>query len=176
MSLHPAEPAQLLVFVLQSGKEWDDALQKILQDQWGSLRHLGEWHPFNRTDYYVPEMGEGLHRAVASFERLVDPGMIAQEKLHAIAAEKQCTHAAGGRSYNFDIGYMDTDKVVLPSCKQGPWKVYWGEGIWLDIVMRYAKGNFSGTAWTFEDFVRNPYQRDLQLIREKYRKAVRVGC
>ena len=36
-----------------------------------------------------------------------------------------------------------------------------------------AKGEFHPTAWAFDDFKRNPYQHDLQLIRERWRKSVR---
>ena len=62
-------------------------------------------------------------------------------------------------------------KVVLPSYKRGPFKLYAGNGVWLDMLLTYAKGQFHPTAWAFEDFKRNPYQHDLQLIRERYKKA-----
>jgi len=166
-------PAQLIVFILQADSAWTVDLVRILEDQWGPIRHRGTFQPFDQTAYYTPEMGTGLFRAVASFERLIDPGEAAREKLNAIALERRVAVPDAGRCYNFDIGYMDPDKVVLPSCKQGPWKIYWGEGIWLDIVMHYAKGAFSGSPWSFEDFLRNPYQRDLLLIREKYKKALK---
>ncbi len=166
------EPAQLLVFILQPSKEWSAELVQKLEEKWGDLRHKGAWHPFDQTDYYTPEMGQGLYRSVASFHKEIDPSEIVQVKLESIALEKEfCTE--GGRHYNLDMGYMDADKVVLPSCKKGPWKLYSGNGIWLDIVLHYAKGDFTGTPWAFEDFVRNPYQHDLRLIREKYRKSVR---
>ena len=75
------------------------------------------------------------------------------------------------RRANIDIGYMDLDKVVLPSYKRGPFKLYAGNGVWLDMLLTYAKGQFHPTAWAFEDFKRNPYQHDLQLIREKFKKS-----
>ena len=75
------------------------------------------------------------------------------------------------RQVNIDIGYMDMDKVVLPSYKRGPFKLYAGKGVWLDMLLTYAKGLFHPTAWAFEDFKRNPYQHDLQLIRERFKKA-----
>ena len=75
------------------------------------------------------------------------------------------------RRVNIDIGYMDLDKVVLPSYKRGPFKLYAGNGVWLDMLLTYAKGVFYPTSWAFEDFKRNPYQHDLQLIREKFKKS-----
>lgn len=170
----PVIPAQLIVFVLRQGKTWNTELVELLENSWGPLRHRGEWHSFDQTGYYTGEMGEGLYRAIASFDALIDPGQIALQKKKAMDVEKLHLHSNSGRTLNLDVGYMDPDKIVLPSCKAGPWKVYWGEGIWLDIVMHYSKGNFSGSPWSFEDFVRNPYQRDLVLIREKYKKALKV--
>ena len=67
------------------------------------------------------------------------------------------------------------DKVVLPSYKRGPFKLYAGKGVWLDMLLTYAKGVFHPTAWAFDDFMRNPYQHDLQLIREKFKKARKNG-
>lgn len=168
-------PVQLLVFVLRQGNTWDDALVDALEQQWGKLRHRGAWHPFDQTQYYQGEMGKCLFRAAASFEQLVDPGRIASEKCAAMELERRFPRETSGRTFNLDIGYMDPDKIVLPSCKAGPWKIYWGEGIWLDIVMHYAKGKFQGSPWSFEDFVRNPYAQDLLLIREKYKKALKAA-
>ena len=91
--------------------------------------------------------------------------------------ELELSSAAGAsddaRHVNIDIGYMDLDKVVLPSYKRGPFKLYAGEGVWLDMLLTYAKGLFHPTQWAFEDFKRNPYQHDLQLIRERWRKSLR---
>jgi hypothetical protein len=39
------------------------------------------------------------------------------------------------------------------------------------MLLTYAKGEFHPTAWAFEDFKRNPYQHDLQLIRERFKKT-----
>ena len=167
-------PTQLLIFVLQSHPYWDGPLCSALESLGGTLRHRGDWFPFDRTEYYQPEMGGSLFRSVASFERLIDPAEITSYKKKSMKAEKEFLRPEGGRQFNLDVGYMDPDKVVLPSCKMGPWKIYSGDDIWLDMVMHYSKGSFSGTPWTFEDFIRNPYQRDLQLIRERYKKALKA--
>lgn len=117
-------------------------------------------------------MGENLYRGVLSFEKTIAPETIAVEKARSNALELELAESANPdhRKVNVDIGYMDLDKVVLPSYKRGPFKLYAGEGVWLDMLLTYAKGEFHPTAWAFEDFKRNPYQHDLQLIRERYKK------
>lgn len=167
-----SENAQLLAFVLQPGPEWLPEVIDALERTWGSIRHRGKLFPFDQTPYYTPEMGEGLYRGVVSFEKEIPPETIALEKEWSNALELTMASAAhpDARRVNIDIGYMDLDKVVLPSYKRGPFKLYAGRGVWLDMLLTYAKGQFHPTAWAFEDFKRNPYQHDLQLIREKFKK------
>lgn len=168
-----SEPVQLIAFVLQKGGEWNASVLEALEKTWGPIRHKGKLFPFDKTNYYEPEMGDGLFRGVLSFEKTIPAETIALEKERSNALEQTL---AGNpetfmRNVNIDIGYMDLDKVVLPSYKRGPFKLYAGNGVWLDMLLTYAKGVFHPTKWAFEDFVRNPYQHDLQLIREKFKKA-----
>jgi len=167
------EPAQLLAFVLCPSAAWDVNLLDLLKQTFGVLRHTGTLQPFDRTTYYMPEMGDGLFRGVVSFETLIAPESIGEFKQRSNELEKKCLRQDSLRSVNIDVGYMDVDKVVLPSYKRGPFKLYAGEGLWLDMLLTYAKGDFHPTAWAFEDFARNPYQKDLRLIREKYKKALK---
>lgn len=168
-----SEQVQLIAFVLQKGECWDDTVLDALQKTWGLIRHRGKLFAFDRTGYYEPEMGDGLYRGVVSFEKTIPAETIAQEKERSNALELSLAaeRLDAGRSVNIDIGYMDLDKVVLPSYKRGPYKLYAGKGVWLDMLLTYSKGMFHPTKWAFEDFVRNPYQHDLQLIREKFKKA-----
>lgn len=168
-----SENAQLLAFVLQPGADWLPEVIDALERTWGKIRHKGKLFAFDKTPYYTPEMGEGLYRGVISFEKTIPPETIAEEKERSNALELTMAMADNpeARRVNIDIGYMDLDKVVLPSYKRGPFKLYAGKGVWLDMLLTYAKGEFHPTVWAFEDFKRNPYQHDLQLIRERYKKA-----
>ncbi len=177
---HFSENAQLLAFVLQPAADWNPDLLESLQKEWGYIRHLGKLFPFDKTSFYQSEMGSGLYRGVVSFEQVVAPEKIGIEKQKANALEIQFSktffETEDGssqtlRKINVDIGYMDLDKVVLPSYKRGPFKLYAGEGLWLDMLLTYAKGKFYPTAWAFDDFKRNPYEHDLILIREKFKKS-----
>lgn len=167
-----SEQSQLLAFVLQEGNEWNPSVLKMLEEAWGPILHKGKLFAFNKTSYYNAEMGENLYRGVISFEKTVSPELISLEKIKSNDLELSTATSDGykKRFVNIDVGYMDLDKVVLPSYKRGPFKIYAGEGIWLDMLLTYAKGKFHPTAWAFEDFVRNPYEHDLLLIREKFKK------
>lgn len=168
-----SEQVQLLAFVLQKGDSWDPAIISALEKKWGAIRHKGKLFAFDKTNYYEGEMGRDLYRGVISFERTISAETIASEKKASNALEQELAGnpSTSMRNVNIDIGYMDLDKVVLPSYKRGPYKLYAGDGVWLDMLLTYAKGAFHPTQWAFEDFCRNPYQHDLLLIREKFKKA-----
>ena len=170
-----SEPVQLIAFVLQRGGEWDPAVPATLGGEWGPIRYKGKLFAFDKTSYYEPEMGAGLYRGVLSFEKCIPAESIALEKTRSNALEMAMAAEGDCRQVNVDIGYMDLDKVVLPSYKRGPFKLYAGDGVWLDMLLTYAKGLFHPTQWAFEDFKRNPYQHDLQLIRERWRKSLRTS-
>ena len=72
------EPVQLIAFVLQRGPEWNAVLLQKLKETWGAIRHKGKLFPFDKTDYYEPEMGSGLYRGVLSFEKCIPAETIAQ--------------------------------------------------------------------------------------------------
>lgn len=165
-----SEPVQLLAFVLQKGPSWDPDLLNLLEKTWGRILHQGSLFLFDKTNYYESEMGQDLYRGVISFECFISPEAIVSEKKRSNQLELDFS-LSQKRSVNIDVGYMDLDKVVLPSFKRGPFKLYAGDGIWLDMLLNYAKGHFKPTAWAFDDFVRNPYERDLLLVREKFKKT-----
>lgn len=169
-----SENAALIAFILQPGSEWNSSVLNTITRTWGPIRHLGKLFPFNKTAYYEQEMGKDLYRGVLSFEMQIAPQLVGDEKIRSNDIERHLSLANCHRLANVDIGYMDMDKIVLPSFKRGPFKLYAGKGLWLDMILTYAKGEFHPTAWAFNDFVQNPYQHDLILIREKYKKAQNV--
>jgi hypothetical protein len=164
--------AKLIAFIIAPQDSFENDWLGRLSGVFGALEHRGKFFPFGKTDYYKPEMGENLHRCVVSFEGLVEPENIAVYKNKAIELENCLRNESGGRILNIDTGYMDFDKIVLPSTKRGPFKLYVGSGIWLDMILTYAKGDFKPTEWAFADFRENPYKRDLLLIREKYKSGL----
>jgi len=164
--------AKPIAFIIAPQNSLKDAWLFAIADKFAALEYKGEFFPFCKTDYYKTEMGENLHRCAVSFEGLVEPEKIGVYKNKAIELENCLKNKTGGRILNIDVGYMDSDKIVLPSTKRGPFKLYAGGGIWLDMILTYAKGDFKPTGWAFADFQENPYKRDLLLIREKYKRAL----
>jgi len=164
--------AKLIAFIIAPKNSLEDIWISELSRCFGDLEHKGKFFPFNKTTYYNQEMGENLHRCVVSFKGLTQPEKIGSYKKKAIELENALKTPNGNRTLNIDIGYMDFDKIVLPSTKRGPFKLYAGDGIWLDMVLTYAKGDFKPTAWAFADFRENVYLKDLLAIREKFKNSL----
>jgi hypothetical protein len=145
------------------------ALERLL----GPVDFHGEPHPFGKTDYYEDEMGADLVRTLFTFEKLRPATDLVRVKL-AVAETERSFEAEGGRRYNIDPGYIDFFKLVLASFKEGPQKIYLGDGVWADPVMMYQDGVFHALPWTFPDFKAGIYTEELTAIRRLY-KAARRG-
>ncbi len=168
-----APPVKLLVAALWRDAEALRQAYIRMTAAWGPIDFEGPDRPFDATDYYDDEMGRDLVRRIIGFARLISPEDIAAIKLEACTIE-QTLAREGARTVNLDAGYLDANKLVLASLKQGPQKVYLGRGIWADLVALYRKGKFLTFEWTFADFKDGRYDRDLLHIREKYKESLRA--
>ena len=145
-------------------------LYPLLEERFGRIDFHGEGHPFTVTDYYRDEMGPELRRTIVSFEPLGSAADLAGAKLAASKIEGRLGEA-GNRLVNVDIGYMDFFKLVLASFKDGPQKIYLGEGVYADPVLMFHEGAFRPLEWTFPDFKTGTYGADLMAVRALYKAA-----
>ena len=107
---------------------------------------------FDTSEYYRPELGEGLLRIWYGFrdlcaaERLVEARLTTGEIEDRLAVE-------GRRRVNLDPGYLDLGKLVLASLKEAPDKVYMGEGVWAHTCLQFRDGKFTAPDHSFPDFM-----------------------
>jgi hypothetical protein len=168
-----ARPVKIFAAVLFKD---ENALQKALPGLaafLGEVDYQGKSVPFDVTGYYEKEMGAPLFRRIVSFEILTDPARLPEIKNQCAEIEKSLAAAPGGRTVNIDAGYLDFDKAVLASTKQGPYKVYMRDGIWADMTLHYEKGRYTPFAWSFADFRDGRYEKDFLRIREIYKKQTK---
>lgn len=152
-----------------------EALFQALEEAFGPLDHRGEFLPFDVTGYYAPEFGPDLRRGWVSFRGLDTPDRLPARKRKAAETEREWA-VAGRRTWNLDIGYMDADKVVLASFKRGPCKLYLGDGVYADLLLKYSQGRFEPLPWAFADFRDGRYGRQLLTIREKLKAESRQAA
>ncbi len=172
----PVEAEQvkyLCAILVPDGFDPEERLYPSLEEIFGEIDFRGTPHPFGVSDYYEDEMGPNLSRLIISFVRLDSPTSLVRLKLATSALEQDFAWE-DSRAINIDPGYMDYFKVVLASFKQGPQKIFLGEGVYADPVMLYQHGAFTYLPWTFPDFKSGIYDHDLTAIRRIYRDARRA--
>ena len=171
--INPAAPASKKVLALLTPEPvWEPTLCEHLENTFGSIDYRGPFFPFDDGGYYAPEMGSPLYRGMVSFRGLADSSELPRWKIAAQVLEATWSRD-GKRTRNLDIGYLDPDKLVLASFKQGPRKIYMGEGVWADMVLGYSNGGFVPAPWTFPDFRSGRYNSSLGVIREKLKAEMR---
>ncbi len=154
---------------------WEKELCGFLTEWFGPIDYRGSFFPFDATDYYFPEMGGPLYRGLASFRGLGYVQQLPEWKQRSRNLEQRLSLSEGHRTVNLDIGYIDFHKLVLASFKSGPCKMYLGQGVWGDWVMGYSEGEFKPNAWAFPDFQSGRYNKDLLVIRDRFKAETRQG-
>jgi hypothetical protein len=166
-----ADPVKLFTAILWAD---EDALQKavkMMEENWGAVDFVGPDHSFDSTHYYEPEMGANLKRRLISFLDLFPPDNIGSAK-HRCNELEDLLAKNTQRLINLDIGYLDHNKIVLASFKGAGQKIYMGKGVWADLIARYRSGRYQPFEWTFPDFKDGRYDRELNKMREIYRKQI----
>jgi len=154
---------------------------QLLAEVFGSVDYIGPKRCFDCTNYYQKEMGLGLVRYLVSFTGPHYADILPGAKRACIELERGCAvteevsqgdtqvgaqrQLVTRRTINLDIGYIDHHKVVLASTKQSGHKVYLDDGIYADIVMRFAHKSWQALPWSFPDFTDGRYNEELTAMR-----------
>ncbi|MFH1762376.1 MAG: DUF4416 family protein [bacterium] len=152
-----------------------DLTLKLLGNKYGEQDCISQVYRFDVTNYYESELGEQINRSFVSFNRLINPQDLPGIKLETNGIEEEYT-VNGKREINIDPGYMDYDKMVLASAKQGPYKLYLDQGIWGDLTLHYEKGKFIALPWAFADFKDGRYEKYFLGVRQRYKSGLKDSC
>jgi hypothetical protein len=159
--------------VLTALPEWVPDRVRLLETTFGSIDYRSDFVPFSDDTYYAAEMGGPLWRGWLSFRGNVSPRDLPSWKQQTRELEHLWA-MDGRRSWNLDIGYLDSDKLVLASFKRGPLKLYLDQGVWADVILGYSHGAFVPVARTFPDFRDGRYDKYLKVMREKMKAEMRA--
>ena len=166
-------PVKLFTAMISQDTSLFDELSEKLTAIYGPVDMESPTWPWDHTKYYEKEMGEGLKRKFIFFEKLVNPGIIADVKLKTDELEKQHLYEQGGRQINLDPGYLDEAKLVLASAKNFSHKIYLDHGIYGELTLYYADNNYQSLPYTFSDYKSEKYlevfRKARKLFREQYR-------
>jgi len=165
----PTAPPAMLVMggLFRERLSWEAAAVE-LEVSFGPLEKHELEFPFDRTDYYAREMGEGLRRVFVSFSNPVRQDELAGIKEESLRLEDALAEISGGerrRRVNLDPGLLDLDRLVLATVKNFSHRICLKGGIFAEVELIYRDGSFHPLPWTYPDYRRRDTLDFLHALR-----------
>jgi hypothetical protein len=163
------QPVKLICGILTGDASCLDEVRRDLAEAFGPVDHVSDVWPFDQTSYYESQMGPGLLRQFASFERPVDPGILASAKVRTNALEAELAgrlRCNVTRPVNLDPGTVGLSQLVLASTKGSAHRIYLGQGIYAEVTLQFARGGWQALPWTYPDYRDGRYHGYLREVRE----------
>lgn len=145
------QPAKLIVGLLFRDFDIRERALIALEEQFGPLDWISEAKSFVYTSYYESEMGPGIYRQTASFNRLVPPTDLVDIKLATNRLEDDFSRD-GGRQINIDPGLLSEERVILATGKNYTHRIHLRGGIYADLTLIYQAGSYQVLPWTYPDY------------------------
>lgn len=148
------------------------------------VQHLGpvacdsEAFDFTETEYYTATMGANLKKQFLTFERLIDPGALADIKRQTNNWEAEYAATADHvepRPLNLDPGYITLAKLVLASTKDHAHRIYLRDGIYAELTLNFRHRRWQPLEWTYPDYLRDDFQRFFTRCREWLLNCGKLG-
>jgi hypothetical protein len=147
-----------------------------LQQLHGPVALASPAFDFHQTHYYEPTMGPGLRKRFLAFERLVEADCLATVKLQTNALERELADSgtyAEARPLNLDPGILCLGKFLLATTKDQAHRIYLRNGIFAEVTLRFAAGEFTAWPWTYADYREAEVRAFLKEARDVYRRRLR---
>ena len=167
-----AEDVKPISSLFSPNKQLIDTVIGELEEVFGPTDWISPELFFDRTQYYVKEMGWPLHRRFISFKNLIRPDDIVEIKLATNRVENKYLRE-GKRRINIDPGYISLERLILTTGKNYIHRIYLSKGIYADLSLVFNKNSFKPLKWTYRDYadpVAIGYFND---VRERYKRQVR---
>jgi hypothetical protein len=151
---------------------WNDSIRiedvyPRIEKEWGAIEERSAVYDFVHTGYYKDEFGERLLKQFVSFESLVDINIMPDIKIRGNELEDEFLQN-NNRTVNIDPGYIANAKLVMPTTKNLPHRVYIGKNIYADLQLIYKKPTFQTILWTFADY-KEPFNLEFfNKVRDRY--------
>ncbi len=146
-----ATPQALLICgLLAADSQMLRDVEARLEPRFGQVIMRSEIVPFEWTDYYNAEMGEGLLRRWVVF---LPPVNLLESWKHKLAGceIENPLRSDGKRRVNIDPGFIRLDGLWLFTTKPAGHRTYLSEDIWVELTVRFLREGCEEMAWTYPD-------------------------
>jgi hypothetical protein len=162
-------PVRLVCGIIAARDEHFHRAEERLTELFGEIDSRSPRFPFEITDYYRAEMGDGLRRGFLSFQPLVDPGVLPDAKLRTNALEREIASefGAGARIVNLDPGYLTAAALIMATAKDFSHRIPLRDGIYGHLEFLFTRTGIRRLEWTYPDFAQEGYQAFFLASRKK---------
>lgn len=173
------KPVKLIIGILAAD---GDCLKKaigVLEAEFGTIDFRSDVWPFTQTEYYKDETGEHILRQFVSFDKLIDPGKLADIKHRTNRLEKQLAAQLGlnlSRPVNLDPGIIEPSKLVLVTTKNYSHRIYIGNKMYAEVTLIYNKGHWKHFDYTYQDYRLKNYHDFFSKVRNRLVEQLREQC
>lgn len=172
-AVHEFIPARLVMGVLSTRAERTNELFDVLKSHFGPIKEATTPVLFSFTDYYDKEMGGRPMRFFIVFEELVDPSTLSRMKHLTNDIELQFAED-GQRKINLDPGILSADNFILATTKDRSHRVPLCEGMYAEVTLMYASGQFNALPWTYADYRSDEFRLLFKRFRQDYLQQRRL--
>ena len=168
-AVYEFEREKLIVGVIYSDKELMEQAVAMLVEEFGEVEDVSEEFSFSKefSDYYDGELGgEGLRR-IYSFKETVDPSRQAEIKIFTNSIEAALS-VEGNRKVNLDPGFINHGRLLLATTKKAGFRIPLKDGIYTEMTLYYARGEWQKLPWTYRDYQSERVQKFITEVRRKY--------
>lgn len=143
-----------------------------LEAVFGSVDWRSPVLAFDRTRYYERELGGPLVRRFVTFERLVSPDALVQDKQETQRIEDRYRRG-GRRTVNVDPGALSLERLVLATGKNYTHRIYLSRGVYADLTLVYHRRSFRALPWTYPDYADPEAIEMFNEVRRRYKLQLR---
>ena len=163
-------PTKLIAGLLGADTQCLEAACDSLEKQFGEIDIQSDVWNFEYTEYYRNEIGPVILRQFVSFERLVNPGDLAQIKQDTNTLEEGLAirlDKGYPRPINIDPGLIEPAKLVLATTKNYAHRIYIGRQMWAEVTLIYDKAAWRVMPYTYPDYRDAKYHAFFDKVRHK---------
>ena len=165
------EKEKLIIGIIYHDLSVYERAIKILTDTFGPIELESERFSFSKeySSYYDDELGGEGQRVIISFRDTVDPARQAEIKLFTNRIEEELS-VGGKRKINLDPGFISHGRLLLATTKPTGFRIALSDGIYTELTLFYARGNWQKLPWTYRDYQSERVQKYLKKVRNTYLK------
>lgn len=163
------EKEKLIVGVIYNDMEVYEKAMAMLTEAFGEVDYESERFSFSKefSNYYDDEIGGEGMRVILSFRETVDPSRQAEIKKMTNEME-QILSVDGNRKINLDPGFINSGRLMLATTKKIGFRIPLEDGIYTELTLFWAKGEWHKLPWTYRDYQSERVQNFLTKVRKVY--------